>query len=230
VDPAPVPMRSKRMADSGDDGDLQYSQEFRHDKRRRKVSGRHLKKRMQKDDDVEMENGVPEVRTSRNGKKRDHTEVDSSFGVDDDTLYIDEDNDFVLHRHRKRRQRKSLNAFRGQKRGRDIDFPGVDTDGGDPRGKRKTFRRRPDTSDTDPSIEEGQISRDPLCKGRHIGDEWESHGVQFRVGPDGQRLRKVLVKEDRPKFNMVSLSRTGLRLVSFIASLLILNIRIDPLP
>ncbi|KAI0254730.1 hypothetical protein BJV78DRAFT_1279837 [Lactifluus subvellereus] len=202
VDPAPAPMRSKRMADSSDEGDIQYSQESRHDKRRRKVSGRHLKKRMQKDDDVGMENGVSEVRTSRNSKKRDHTEVDSSFGIDDDTLYNDEDHDIALHRQRKRRQRKSLNALRGQKRGRDIDSPGVDTDSGDPRGKRKAFRHRPDTSDTDLSVEEGQISRDPLCKGRHIGEEWESHGVQFRVAPDGQRLRKVLVREDRPKFNM----------------------------
>lgn len=221
-------MRSKRMADSSDESDFQYSQESRHDKRRRKVSGRHLKKRMQKDDDVGMENGVSEVRTSRNGKKRGHTEVDSSFGIDDDTLYNDEDHDIALHRQRKRRQRKSLNAFRGQKRGRDIDSPDVDTDSGDPRGKRKTFRHRPDTSDTDLSVEERHISRDPLCKGRHIGEEWESHGVHFRVAPDGQRLRKVLVKEDRPKFNMVSLSRIGLRLVSFIVSRLILNIRIDP--
>jgi hypothetical protein len=223
-------MRSKRMAESGDDGDVQYSQESRHDKRRRKVSSRHNKKRMQKDDDVEMENGVSEVTTSRNGKKRGHTEMDSSFAVDDDTLNDDEHNDLAPHHHRRRRQRKSLNAIYGQKRGRDIDSPGVDTDSGDPRGKRRTFRRRPDTSDTDLSVGEEQISRDPLCKGRHIGEEWESHGVQFRVGPDGQRLRKVLVKEDRPKFNMVSLSRIGLRLVSCIASLLILNIRIDPHP
>jgi hypothetical protein len=219
------------VADSCDDSDLQHPQESRHDKRRRKVSGRHLKKSMQKDDDdIEMENGGSEARTSHNAKKRGHMEVDSSFGLDDDTFYNDEDNDFALHHHRKRRQRKSLNALRGQKRGRDIDSPGVDTDSGDPRGKRKTFRRRPDTSDTDLSVDEGQISRDPLCKGRHIGEEWESHGAHFRVGPDGQRLRKVLVKEDRPKFNMVSLSRRALRLVSSSVSLLILNTRIDPHP
>jgi hypothetical protein len=80
----------------------------------------------------------------------------------------------------------------------------VDTDSGDLRG-RKAFRHLSDTSDTDPSVEDGQISRDPLCRGRRIGEEWEAHGVLFRVGLDGQRLRRVLVKEDRPKFNMVSM-------------------------
>ncbi|KAI0005053.1 hypothetical protein BJV74DRAFT_806649 [Russula compacta] len=200
VDSASAPRRSKRMADSSDDSDLRYSQENRHDKRRRKVSARHIKKRMQRGVDVEM-NGVSEVELSRGGKKRDRTETDSSFGADD-MPYNDQDTDSALHHHRKRRQRKSTNASRGQKRGRDVDSLGVDIDQGDLRGRRKAFRHRPDTSDTDPSVEDGQISRDPLCRGRCIGEEWEAHGVQFRVGPDGRRLRRVLVKEDRPKFSM----------------------------
>jgi len=190
------------MADTSDDSDLRSSQENRHDKRRRKVSARHLKKRSQKGDDVEM-GSIPEVRISRGGKKRDRTEMDSSFGADDDMVYNDPDTDFALQRHRKRRQRKSSNVFRGQKRGRDVDPLGVDTDSGDLRGRR-ALRHRPDSSDTDPSIDDEQISRDPLCGGRPIGEEWEAHGVQFKVGPDGKRLRRVLVKEDRPKFNMVS--------------------------
>ena len=203
VDSAPAPRRSKRMADSSDDSDLRYSQENRHDKRRRKVSSRHLKKRMQKGGDVEM-NSISEVQSSLGGKKRDRTEMDSSFGAEDDMLYNDQDTDFALHRHRRRRQRKSTNGLRGQKRERDVDTLGADTDSGDVRGRRKAFRHRPDSSDTDPSVEDGQVSRDPLCRGRRIGEEWEAHGVQFRVGSDGKRLRRVLVKEDRPKFNMVS--------------------------
>ena len=205
VDSAPAPRRSKRVADSSDDSDLRYSQENRHDKRRRKVSSRHLKKRMQKGDAVEM-NGSSEIKMTLGGKKRDRTEMDSSFGAEDDMLYNDQDTDFALHRHRRRRQRNSTNSSRGQKRGRDVDSLGVDTDSGDLRGRRKAFRHRPDTSDTDPSVEDGQLSRDPLCRGRRIGEEWEAHGVQFRVGSDGKRLRRVLVKEDRPKFNMVSVS------------------------
>ena len=203
VDSVLAPRRSKRVADSSDDSDLQYYQENRHDKRRRKVSSRHLKKRMQKGDDFEM-SGSSELKMTLGGKKRDRTEMDSSFGAEDDMLYNDQDTDFALHRHRRRRQRNSTNSSRGQKRGRDIDSLGVDTDSGDLRGRRKAFRHRPDTSDTDPSVEDGQLSRDPLCRGRRIGEEWEAHGVQFRVGPDGKRLRRVLVKEDRRKFNMVS--------------------------
>ena len=203
VDSVSAPRRSKRMADSSDDSDLRFSQENRHDKRRRKVSGRHIKKRMQRGADVEM-NGVSEVEESRGAKKRDRTEMDSSFGADDDMPYNDQDADLALHRHRRRRQRKSTNASRGQKRGRDVDSLFVDIDQDDLRGRRKAFRHRPDTSDTDPSVEDGQISRDPLCRGRYIGEEWEAHGVQFRVGPDGRRIRRVLVKEDRPKFSMVS--------------------------
>jgi hypothetical protein len=146
-----------------------------------------------------------DVKTSRGAKKRDRTEVESTFGPDDDMTHS-EDVDSALSRHRKRRQRKSSHIFRGQKRGRDLDSPGVDTDYGNPRVKGRAFRRRSTTSDTDLSAEDVQTSKDPLCKGRRIGEEWEAHGVRFRVGPDGQRLRKVLIKEDRLKFNMVSLN------------------------
>ncbi|KAH9035293.1 hypothetical protein EDB84DRAFT_40591 [Lactarius hengduanensis] len=201
IDSAPVTRKSKRVADSSDDGDLQSSQENRHDKRRRKASSRRLKKYVQRDDDVEMEVDESDVKTSRRAKKRDRTEVESTFGADDDINH-NEDVDSTLYHHRKRRQRKSTNIFHGQKRGRDLDSPGVDTEYSNPRGKGRAFRRRSATSDTDLSAEDVQTSKDPLCKGRRIGEEWEAHGVQFRVGPDGQRLRKVLIKVDRLKFNM----------------------------
>ncbi|KAH8999069.1 hypothetical protein EDB92DRAFT_924280 [Lactarius akahatsu] len=201
IDSAPVTRKSKRVADSSDDGDLRSSQENRHDKRRRKASSRRVKKYVQRDDDVEMEVDESDVKTSRRAKKRDRTEVESTFGADDDINH-NEDVDSTLYHHRKRRQRKSTNTFHGQKRGRDLDSPGVDTDYCNPRGKGRAFRRRSATSDTDLSAEDVQTSKDPLCKGRRIGEEWEAHGVQFRVGPDGQRLRKVLIKVDRLKFNM----------------------------
>ena len=203
MDSAPVTRKSKRTADSSDDSDLRSSQENRHDKRRRKASNRRLKNHVRRDDDDEMEVDGLDVKTSRGAKKRDRTEVESTFGPDDDMTH-NEDVDSALSRHRKRRQRKSGHIFRGQKRGRDLDSPGMDTDYGNPRGKGRAFRRRSATSDTDLSVEGVQTSKDPLCKGRRIGEEWEAHGVQFRVGPDGQRLRKVLIKEDRLKFNMVS--------------------------
>ncbi|KAH9077131.1 hypothetical protein EDB83DRAFT_2311728 [Lactarius deliciosus] len=177
IDSAPVTRKSKRVADSSDDGDLRSSQENRRDKRRRKASSRRLKKYVQRDDDVEMEVDESDVKNSRRAKKRDRTEVESTFGADDDINH-GEDVDSTLYHHR------------------------VDTDYGNPRGKGRAFRRRSATSDTDLSAEDVQTSKDPLCKGRRIGEEWEAHGVQFRVGPDGQRLRKVLIKVDRLKFNM----------------------------
>lgn len=204
MDSAPITRKSKRTADSSDDSDLHSSQENRHDKRRRKASSRRLKNHVRRDDDDEMEVDGLDLKASRGAKKRDRTEAESTFGADDDMTH-NEDVDAALSRHRKRRQRKSSHIFRGQKRGRDLDSPGVDTDYGNPRGKGRAFRRRSTTSDTDLSAEDVQTSKDPLCKGRRIGEEWEAHGVQFRVGPDGQRLRKVLIKEDRLKFNMVSL-------------------------
>lgn len=217
------------MADSSDDSDLRSSQENRHDKRRRKASNRRLKKHVRRDDEIEMEVDGSDVKPSRVAKKRDRTEVESTFGADDD-LSHNEDVDSAHSRHRKRRQRKSAHIFRGQKRGRDIDSPGVDTDYGNPRAKGRAFRRRSTTSDTDLSAEDAQMSKDPLCKGRRIGEEWEAHGVQFRVGPDGQRLRKVLIKEDRLKFNMVSLVCVRVECVSSSVSPLIQSIRIGQHP
>ena len=46
-------------------------------------------------------------------------------------------------------------------------------------------------------------STDPLCGGRKIGEEWESGGREYKVGPTGNRLRKAFVRESRRKYNMV---------------------------
>ncbi|KAG6854369.1 hypothetical protein C0991_007874 [Blastosporella zonata] len=37
---------------------------------------------------------------------------------------------------------------------------------------------------------------------RSIGDEWESNGVKYKIGSNGQRLRQTLVKKERQKFHM----------------------------
>jgi len=98
-------------------------------------------------------------------------------------------------------------SHRGQKRGREIDSLDSESDADNHLSKGKTSRRRhyqSSTSESDLSMDDGQFSKDPLCKGRRIGEEWEAHGIQFKVAQDGQRLRKALVKETRPKFTMVS--------------------------
>ncbi|KAI0068671.1 hypothetical protein BV25DRAFT_1986254 [Artomyces pyxidatus] len=198
------PRKPKRMADSGDDGDLESNQGSRHDKRRRKVSNRQAKAAVLDVEDVEMGDEVSEMELSQRGKKRDRAEAASMYG-DDDSSFLDDQDEDRPNRHRRRKQRHSIVVLRGQKRGRDIDASDSESDRDDRRTRGKASRQRhglSSISDTDVSMDDAQFSHDPLCKGRRIGEEWESYGVQFKVGPNGQRLRKVLVKEDRPKFSM----------------------------
>ncbi|CAE6524882.1 unnamed protein product [Rhizoctonia solani] len=46
------------------------------------------------------------------------------------------------------------------------------------------------------------VSRDPICGGRRIGQKWTSNGQEYMVGPNGDRLRLVTVKESRKKYFM----------------------------
>ncbi|KAG8691720.1 hypothetical protein FRC11_012004 [Ceratobasidium sp. 423] len=46
------------------------------------------------------------------------------------------------------------------------------------------------------------VSRNPLCGGRRIGQKWTSNGQEYMVGPNGDRLRLVTVKESRKKYFM----------------------------
>ena len=48
------------------------------------------------------------------------------------------------------------------------------------------------------------VSTDPLCLGRRIGEEWHVGNVWYKVGPNGQRLRRANVKSRQPAFHMVS--------------------------
>ncbi|KZT42956.1 hypothetical protein SISSUDRAFT_1058095 [Sistotremastrum suecicum HHB10207 ss-3] len=50
--------------------------------------------------------------------------------------------------------------------------------------------------------DDAQISQDPLCQGRRIGEVWEINNQKFKVGPDGDRLRHALVKKLRKKYDM----------------------------
>ena len=103
--------------------------------------------------------------------------------------------------------RKSNGHTRGQKLGREVQSTSSDDDTSDSpskpaarhkRGKRSTLEEGDNTD------EEGMISQDPLCGGRRVGEEWESGGSKFKVGPNGQRLRETLIKQSRSRFPMVS--------------------------
>lgn len=202
-----APVRtSKRMADSGDDEDLESNLGNRHDKRRRKVSNRQTRPIEQEVEDVEMGDELSDMPISRRGKKRDRAEASSAFGGDEDSFIDDQDDERPIRQ--RRRHRPSLASHRGQKRGRDDAPSDSESEADDRRGRGKASRQRQDhsgISDSDISMDGSRTSQDPLCKGRRVGEEWEAYGVQFKVGSDGRRLRKVLVKEDRPKFSMVRL-------------------------
>ncbi|KAI0698519.1 hypothetical protein C8T65DRAFT_729190 [Cerioporus squamosus] len=191
----PAKRGSKRVASSEDDEGLASSRADRLDKRARKVS---IDRSPQSVDD-DMEENEEDTQHVVRGKKRDRTEADSTFGGDDSVLDDDE------KPQRRRRRRNVSNKFvhdssRGQKRGRDShSHDSDDSDSEVPR--RQTTRKKRGRRSQDGVI---PLSNDPLCKGRRIGEEWESNGIRFKVGPNGQRLRQELVKKSRSRFPMPS--------------------------
>ncbi|TFY81176.1 hypothetical protein EWM64_g2837 [Hericium alpestre] len=201
-----APRKPKRLADSGEDGDLESNEGRYPDKRRRKVSTPiTMDVEESIDEDMEVDR-VSEMKLQGRGKKRDRAEAASTFEGDEDALTDEQDEDRA-HRHRRRRHRKSSLQIRGQKRTRDMEsMESIESEDDHRHSRRKMTQRvvvSAGSAESDESLEEdAQFSKDPLCKGRRIGEEWEAHGVQFKVGRNGERLRKVLVKEDRRKFNM----------------------------
>ncbi|EMD40868.1 hypothetical protein CERSUDRAFT_111442 [Gelatoporia subvermispora B] len=209
VDQTPeAPRRgAKRAASPEYDEGLDNARYNRRDKRARKVSHEtyhgDTDHSMDSDDDQlddEMEADAP-----FRGRKRDRVEAGSSFGGDDSFLG---EEDEKARRHRKRRtlgHRKAEPTSRGKKRSRAAESDESDGEQSDrPRkqaSRRKRGKRSPGLVDED-DMDVDEISQDPLCKGRHVGEEWESHGTRFKVGLNGQRLRLELVKRSRTRFPM----------------------------
>ncbi|KAI6135159.1 hypothetical protein EV401DRAFT_884946 [Pisolithus croceorrhizus] len=154
---------------------------------------------------------VTELSSIPRGKKRDRAEAGSTFGADDDD---DAHNEKPI-RHRKRRsvsKRKSEAHPRGRKRDREVEFPESEGEGAVSESvkrdsqrtskKRKEKRASPDEIRLDASAEDARVSKDPLCGGRKIGEEWEVGAIRYKVGDKGERLRLVLVKKARSKYHM----------------------------
>ena len=192
-------------------------------KRARKVSQEKTRQSHVIDDNMDIDDEeldeVTELK-SRAGKKRDRAEAGSTFGGDDEDSAVElepEDDIKARRRRRKRRtvaKRKSeVNDTRGKKRDRDSDNERSDQESEDgsqgkisrkKRGKRASDRHDKDhASRSDISMDESITST--RGKVRVIGEEWESNGIKYKVGPNGQRLRQTLVKQARQKFIMVYL-------------------------
>ncbi|GLB34103.1 putative nuclear pore complex protein [Lyophyllum shimeji] len=209
---------SKRVF--GDEDDYQDASQSAppRDKRQRKFSLEKTRQDAAEEMDIdEEEDEVAELRPTVRGRKRDRAEAGSTFGGDDDDSAHGaevEDDSKARRRHRKRRtyaKRKSDAGMsaRGQKRDRDLgeEDSEVEYDDGvalkvsrKKRGKRSVSTFEPDDP-SDLSMDDSQASSS-RGRPRQIGDEWESNGVRYKIGPNGQRLRQTLIKKARQKFNM----------------------------
>ncbi|EIN10957.1 hypothetical protein PUNSTDRAFT_133018 [Punctularia strigosozonata HHB-11173 SS5] len=209
-----VPQRGhKRSTDSVDVSG-------RRDKRARKVSLEQPGAEMDVDG-TEAEDGLADITSASSrgkrasaGVKRRQSEAGSTFGGDDSLeLELEGEDDGVRARHRKRRTLQKRNfevATRGQKRDRlasdsDSDVDMHSNDGSEQGNLRKRGKRSSTTASEKSFGNEQDISNDPLCKGRKIGEEWTANGIRYKVGMNGQRLRHALVKKKQPtKFPMPS--------------------------
>ncbi|KAG6830501.1 hypothetical protein H0H92_000342 [Tricholoma furcatifolium] len=184
-----------------DDDDMDESGRAR-EKRPRKVSLDTSPPLLSEDMDIdEAADEVGALNSSYRGKKRDRAEAGSTFGGDDedDSSGHEEDSEKRRRRHRKRRtyaKRKS-DAGRGDSDGEHVDNTTLKAS--HKKGK-KSSRVSQQDDQSDISMDESPSSR--VRPRRSVGDEWESNGVKFKVGPNGQRLRLTLVKKERQKFSM----------------------------
>jgi hypothetical protein len=188
-------------------------------KRARKVSNEKAPQSHQVDqnmdiDDEDMDD-ITELKPFSRGRKRDRAEAGSTFGGDDDESAFENevDGDSKLRRRRRKRRtvakRKSEATYlRGKKREREGEED-VSDDTSDEtsssrrkRGKRSSHvqRHEIERQKSDVSMDESVTSSKRV---REIGEEWESNGVRYKIGPNGQRLRQALVKKARQKFVMV---------------------------
>ncbi len=198
-----------------DEGDLIERQP--RDKRARKVS---LEKGIQAQEDYlddmdvdeELEDEIDDLPSVQRGKKRDRAEAGSTFGGDDDESGPEHDTDFKSKRRRRKRTSvgKSDPALgtRGHKRDRDLgdDESEIETDNETSHISRKKRGKRASLQDDE--LSEHSTTRSQTSSGslnRKIGEEWNSNGIRWKLGPNGQRLRQALVKKTRQRFSMVSL-------------------------
>ena len=195
---------SKRSTSQDDDEGISMSRSHTRDKRARRVFGNKSKEHVL-DNSMEEADDVSELQSIPRGKKRDRVEAGSTFGGDESLLEDEEEKPRHQRRRRMVSHRKSNTAARGQKRGRDVIDSMESDEGSELSSKRSARQKRGKRGSEDGylSLDDGMISHDPLCKGRHIGEEWESNGVTYKVGPNGQRLRQALVKKARSLFSMV---------------------------
>lgn len=137
---------------------------------------------------MDVDDQIIELGTTNRGKKRDRTE-----GGD----YEEDDKSRRSKRRNKRRSDLGVDP-RGKKRDRDPESSDQSDDDRKKRGKKSQPPPLEDKDASDVSMDDATPS-----KARKTGDEWESNGIWYRLGRDGQRLQKVLMRESHKKYSMV---------------------------
>ncbi|KNZ76062.1 hypothetical protein J132_00338 [Termitomyces sp. J132] len=185
------------------------------DKRQRKVSLDNKSSQLISEDmDIdEGEDELSALQSFSRGKKRDRAEAGSTFGGDnEDDSDREIDTEQARPRHRKRRtyaKRRSDTGVssRGTKRDRELaedESEGENEDNMSLKASRKkrgkkSARASQKDDPSDMSMDESTSRGRPR---RSIGEEWESNGVKYKIGPIGQRLRQTLVRKEKQKFPM----------------------------
>jgi len=195
----------RRGAKRGHGDDDAGTKRARH-KRPRKHSNNHTVKDGQ-------ENRDPKSTSISRGRKRDRAEAGSTFG--DGVAGSDSEQGDKIRPTMKRRamtKKKSEVYSRGQKRDRDAaahesqdeEDAGLSKSHISRKKRGKKLSEDEGYQGSDVSMEGSSMSQSHL-HGRRIGEEWEVNGVQYKIGPNGDRLRQELVKKARSKFLMVGI-------------------------
>ncbi|KAJ3851731.1 hypothetical protein EV368DRAFT_65510 [Lentinula lateritia] len=200
-----VPKRGVGDDNDGDFGTLKRA----NGKRQRKVSSdKESPRRHDMDIDAEGEDYLGDLRSLSRGKKRDRDETGSSYGGEieqaDDDADVDAEEEKDRRRKRRNKRRSDANSSsRGKKRDRDFeDELGDDEDETGLASQRKLRKKRGKKMSDDEKASDVSMEDSSSIKGRKIGETWISNGVQYKIGPNGQRLRFELVKKARQKFVM----------------------------
>ncbi|KAF8646376.1 hypothetical protein AX16_007242 [Volvariella volvacea WC 439] len=214
----PIRVSKRVMEDEEDVDDEDLEWKRARDKRARKFSlekPSYITGEMDVDDEFEDE--VADLPVIARGKKRDRAEAGSTFGGDDEDEGFFSEYEDVLKTRRRQRKRQTVSkrksdvgSHRGKKRDRDLEDEQSE-DASEPgqvnySSRKKRGRKNVEYvgTDEDDEVLDLSLEESPSVRGRRrqVGEEWESGGVRYKIGPNGQRLRQALVKKARQKFPM----------------------------
>lgn len=210
----PQRVSKRRIADEFDDEDQSSEKRARNES----LDDSTLDDELSQDDMEVDENAPPEDKSVSRGKKRDRYEAGSVLEGESDIL-LDEDEQEKARKYKRRNKRKSDAAIiRGKKRDRGVDPEDGEDDADVGKLSKKKKGRKSKAADEDEK--ESELSLDDASsvksKAREVGEIWESNGVRYKMGADGQRLIEALVKKSRQKFSMVSCQILSLFLAGLI--------------